>query len=139
MDAIDDRLSQALRERGQRVTSQRLVIHRVLHELDRHATAEDVQAAIADRLPGVSLPTIYATLDLLEQLGAVRRVAVPGGPALYDPRTEPHHHLVCRACGRTEDVDADVELAGVLRAARRRGFDPRHAEVVVAGLCRACS
>jgi Fe2+ or Zn2+ uptake regulation protein len=140
MDAatLDQRLSDTLRERGQRVTSQRLVIHRVLHELGRHATAEDVLGAVADRLPGVSLPTVYATLDLLEELGTVRRVAIPGGPALFDPRTAPHHHLVCRGCGRTEDLDADVDLTPAMRAAGRQGFDARHAEVVVSGLCERC-
>src|SRR3954452_2740040 len=97
---LDEDLGAVLRERGQRVTSQRLVIHRVLHELDAHATADDVLAAVADRLPGVSLPTVYATLELLDELGLARRVAVPGGPALYDPRTAPHHHLVCARCGR---------------------------------------
>jgi Fe2+ or Zn2+ uptake regulation protein len=136
---LDQELSDLLRARGMRVTTQRLVIHRVLHELGTHATAESMQAAIADRLPGVSLPTVYATLDLLEELGAVRRVAVPGGPALYDPRTAPHHHLVCRRCGTAEDLDAPVELAPVLAAAAAQGFEARHAEVVVAGLCSACA
>ena len=139
MDVLDQQLSDALRARGQRVTSQRLVIHRVLHELDAHVTAEDVLGAVAHRLPGVSLPTVYATLELLENLGAVRRVAIPGGPTRYDPRTAPHHHLVCRECGRAQDVDAAVELAPVLRAARRQGFATQHAEVVVAGLCDRCS
>src|SRR6185437_11677947 len=111
---LDDRLSAALRERGQRVTSQRLVIHRVLHELDAHVTAEQVLDAVDDRLPGVSLPTVYATLELLEDLGAIRRVAVPGGPALYDPRTEPHHHMVCSVCGGAEDVFADVDLGAAV-------------------------
>ena len=122
----DQQLSAALRERGQRVTSQRLVIHRVL-------------AAVADRLPGVSLPTVYATLDLLEDLGAVRRVAVPGGPALFDPRTDPHHHMVCSVCGRTEDVDAEVDLSAAERAAGAAGFDARHAEVLLRGVCARCA
>src|SRR4051794_13053857 len=117
---LDQRLSSALRRRGQRVTSQRLGIHRVLHELDRHATAEEVLGAVADRLPGVSLPTVYATLELLEQLGAVRRVAVPGGPALFDPRTDPHHHAVCAVCGKAQDVEAPVDLEPVEHAAERQ-------------------
>jgi Fe2+ or Zn2+ uptake regulation protein len=136
---LDDRLSAALRERGQRVTSQRLVIHRVLHELDAHVTAEEVLGAVADRLPGVSLPTVYATLELLEDLGAIRRVAVPGGPALYDPRTAPHHHMVCGTCGRAEDVFADVDLTAAVRSAKRDGFSARHAEVIVTGTCEACT
>jgi Fe2+ or Zn2+ uptake regulation protein len=139
MDELDRSLSETLRARGQRVTSQRLIIHRVLHQLGTHATAEMVLGAVADRLPGVSLPTVYATLDLLEELGAVRRVSVQGGPALYDPRTTPHHHLVCRSCGRAEDVDVPVELEAVLAAAVGKGFSPRHAEVVVAGRCSSCS
>src|SRR4051812_24745728 len=136
---LDDRLTAALRGRGMRVTSQRLVLHRVLHELDAHVTAEDLLTAVAGRLPGMSLPTVYATLELLEELGAVRRVAIPGGPALYDPRTTPHHHLVCARCGRAQDVEADVDVASAVRAAAGHGFDARHAEVVVTGICAECA
>ena len=135
----DATLRTALRERGLRVTSQRLVIHRVLHDLGTHTTAEDVLGAVVDRLPGVSLPTVYATLDLLEELGAVRRIAIPGGPALFDPRTTPHHHFVCRSCGHALDVEADVDLAPALAAAAGLGLQARHAEVVIAGTCDACS
>src|SRR3954453_23870518 len=105
---LDSRLGAALRDRGQRVTSQRLVIHRVLHDLAGHVTADDVLSAVSDRLPGLSLPTVYATLELLEDLGMAGRVAVPGGPARYDARTAPHHHLVCARCGRVDDLEADV-------------------------------
>jgi Fe2+ or Zn2+ uptake regulation protein len=136
---LDASLAAALRERGQRVTSQRLVIHRVLHELDAHVTAEEVLGASADRLPGVALPTVYATLDLLQELGAIRRVAVPGGPALYDPRTAPHHHMVCSVCGRAQDVEAQVDLGPAVAAAGDAGFSARHAEVLVTGVCAGCA
>ena len=96
--AAEERLVAALRARGQRVTSQRLVIGRLLRELDRHVTAEEVLRRAGERLPGMSLPTVYATLDLLADLGLARRVSV-GGPVLYDPRTEDHVHLRCRSCG----------------------------------------
>ena len=132
-------LTTALRERGLRVTSQRLVINHVLNEIGDHATAEDVLAAVADRLPGVALPTVYATLDLLEDLGAVRRIAVPGRPVMYDPRTQPHHHSICRECGRVEDLDVTVDIAPAVGAATAQGFEARHAEVLVAGLCAACA
>lgn len=135
----DRRLEGALRERGHRVTSQRLLIHRALQELDRHATAEEVLAAVADRLPNVSLPTVYATLDLLEELGAIRRVHAGSGPTLYDPRVEEHHHLVCRRCGGVEDVDASLDLGPALRAARRGKLAPDGGEVILTGLCAACA
>jgi len=135
---VQTQLSDLLRERGHRVTSQRLLIDRFLRENQGHLTAEQVLAGVADALPGTALPTVYATLELFEELGLVRRVQTGGGTMVFDARTEPHHHLTCRRCGAVEDVEAPVELAKVLRRARRAGFDPEHAEVVVSGLCRDC-
>ena len=136
---IDAPLAGALQARGRRVTPQRLAIHRAVRALGRHATAEEVLREVSGRVPGVSLPTVYATLELLEEMGLVRRVAAGEGPALFDPRTDHHHHSVCRRCGRVDDVDADVRLAPAVMAANRRGFDADHAQVVVSGLCEACA
>ena len=132
-------LAAALRERGQRSTPQRLAIARVLTDLDRHVTAERVHAEVSARMPGVSLPTVYATLDLLEELGLARRVATEGGAVVYDPRVDEHHHLVCRACGAIADVDAPVDTADVRAAARAAGFEPDASQVVVRGLCADCA
>jgi Fe2+ or Zn2+ uptake regulation protein len=136
--SIETTLAGALRERGQRVTPQRLAIARVVAELDRHVTAEHVFGEVSSRLPGVSLPTVYATLELLEQLGLVRRVSVAGS-AVYDGRIEEHHHLVCRRCGAITDVEAPVDRAGLLAAAQANGFAPDYSEVVVRGLCASCA
>jgi Fe2+ or Zn2+ uptake regulation protein len=136
--AAEARLVAALRDRGQRVTSQRLVIGRLLRELDRHVTAEEVLRRASEQLPGVSLPTVYATLDLLTELGEARRVSV-GGPVLYDPRVEDHAHLRCRECGRVADLEVPFDTARALRAAAATGFTPDGAELVVEGRCAACT
>lgn len=136
--ALDAELTEALRARGHRVTPQRLVIHRTVRELGRHLSAEEVLAAVSAHLPNVSLPTVYATLELLAELGTVRRLTAGAGPMLFDARTEEHHHLVCRACGRVEDLDAPVDLRGARRSARRRGYAADRAELVISGLCGEC-
>lgn len=138
-ESPDAALAAQLHTRGHRVTSQRLVIHRALRELDRHLSAEQVRDAVRDRLPGVSLPTVYATLDLFEQLGVVRQVSTGPGPTLYDPRAEPHHHLVCDVCGAVEDVDAPVDLSAAGRAARRQGFEPERSQLLIGGRCARCA
>src|SRR3979409_1906783 len=102
-------LTKVLHERGQRVTPQRLVIHRTLQDLNRHVSAEEVLDAVAERLPHVSLPTVYSTLELLGQLGLVRRVGPAGGRMMFDPRLDEHQHVVCSRCGRIEDLDAAVD------------------------------
>jgi Fur family ferric uptake transcriptional regulator/Fur family peroxide stress response transcriptional regulator len=136
---MESSLARALRERGQRVTPQRLMVARVLSDLDRHVTAEVVFDELGERMPGVSLPTVYATLDLLESIGLIRRVASERGAVVYDPRTDEHHHLVCRGCGAIVDVDAPIEADALLSAARSAGFAPDHAQVVVRGLCADCA
>jgi len=132
-------LEQQLRERGMRVTPQRLLMHRTLRELDRHVTAEELLGEVSKRLPNASLPTVYATLDLFAELGLVKRVRTGGGAALYDPRTAPHNHVQCRRCGKVEDLDSTVDVKNVLRAAKRQGFRPDGAELVVSGLCASCA
>ena len=131
-------LTTALRERGMRVTPQRVVVHLALQELDRHVTADELLDAVTERLPSVSLPTIYATLELLEELGMVRRVQ-RAGTALFDPRTAPHHHLVCTSCGSVEDLEGELETSALERAAGRHGFKHERVEALVHGRCRDCA
>jgi Fe2+ or Zn2+ uptake regulation protein len=131
-------LTAALHARGMRVTPQRVVVHRALRELDRHVTADELLDAVTDRLPSVSLPTIYASLELLEELGMVRRVQ-RSGTTLFDPRTEPHHHLVCTTCGSVEDLEFELDSDTLERTAAGRGFRPERVEALVHGRCRACA
>lgn len=139
MDATDQQLIDLLHSRGQRVTPQRLVIHRLLRRRDSHLTADQVREAVGHDLPGTSAPTVYATLDLLAELGLVRRIDAGTGAALYDSRTEPHHHTVCQRCGAIEDLDTPDDLTPIADAARHGGFHPQRVEVVVAGLCPRCA
>ena len=132
----DARLTAALRAGGHRVTAQRLVLHRVLQELGTHATAEEVLQAAAPRLPGLSLPTVYASLDLLDRLGVARRI--DGAAALYDPRPDGHQHFACRSCRRVLDVDAELDTAALSRAANGAGLRVDGVDVVLRGICDRC-
>ncbi len=134
----DAELTELLRERGLRATSQRVVMHRLLRDGNRHVSAEELLSEASDRLPGVSLPTVYATLELFEELGVVRRVNGGGGTLLWDTRADAHGHMICRRCGRIEDLETPLDLERARRRAARAGFQPDRAEVVVSGLCRRC-
>lgn len=127
-----------LHDRGQRATPQRLVILRELRRRARHTTADEIRLAVRRELPGTSTPTVYATLELLAELGLVRRIDAGAGAVLYDARTEPHQHTVCRSCGRIDDLDVDVPTDALTRECARAGFDPQAVEVVVSGLCPRC-
>jgi Fe2+ or Zn2+ uptake regulation protein len=137
-ETADTALSEALRARGLRVTPQRIAIARALRELDGHVTAEVVYGHVSTQMPGVSLPTVYAALELLQQLGLIRRVATEGGTVVWDARVADHHHAVCTRCGVIVDVDAELDQSGVMAAAQAAGFAVDDAQLVVRGLCAAC-
>jgi Fe2+ or Zn2+ uptake regulation protein len=128
----------ALRRSGYRVTPQRLAVAQALNAAGRHLSAEELMDAVSASLPGLSLPTVYASLEALEDAGLVRRVAGGRGAALYDAGPAAHHHMVCRRCGAVTDLQADVALEPALAGARRNGFEAEGAEVVVRGLCADC-
>jgi Fe2+ or Zn2+ uptake regulation protein len=125
----DQVLTEALRARGQRVTLPRLMVHRFVAGAPRHLTADDVH----EELPSLSFATIYSTLDLFEELGLVRRVSTLRGATVYDSRTDPHGHALCRRCGAMWDLDA-----GTAAAAAPDGFTVEEASVQVVGLCADC-
>jgi len=135
----DRRLTAKLRERGYRVTPQRLVTYRVLCQLSGHVTGEELQAAANLQLPNVALATIYTILALLVDLGLVRRIATGGGTTIYDAMTEPHHHLICTSCGTIADLPAQVDLAPARAAAAAAGFQADSVDVVVHGRCGRCA
>lgn len=136
---MDDRLSRELRGRGLRVTSQRIVIHRALCSQTQHMTAEQVLSKVSDVLPGISLPTVYATLELLEDMGLVRRFGTGNGAVLFDSRVEPHAHTVCRRCGATADLDGGSLSEQVADRAAQTGFVADHTQLVVWGMCGRCA
>jgi Fe2+ or Zn2+ uptake regulation protein len=130
-------LVELLHSRGQRVTSQRLVILRELRRRRQHATAEAIHRAVHEELPGISVPTIYATLELFVELGLARRIDTP--TALYDAGLDPHQHAVCRRCGRVQDVPGRLSASGLLSAACESGFQPQGAELIITGMCAECA
>jgi len=131
-------LTDTLRARNLRVTPQRLAVQAALQELGRHSTAEEVLERVHGTVPGVSLPTVYAALELLADLGLAARVQA-GRAVRFDPRTQPHHHFVCTACGAVTDLDADLELGPALERVRALGGEAAGAEVTVRGRCAACA
>jgi Fur family ferric uptake transcriptional regulator/Fur family peroxide stress response transcriptional regulator len=137
---IDQGLIGKLRERSLRVTSQRLVINRAIRAQPQHMTAEQVLDRVSDTLPGTSLPTIYATLELLEELGLVRRLAASrNGAVMFDSRVEPHAHTLCRRCGAIADLDGAPVSDRALARAREAGFAADHAQLMISGLCERCA
>ena len=127
-----------LRQAGLRVTSPRLAVLDVVAGRP-HIAAEDVASLVRERLGAVSTQTVYDALRVCTEVGLMRRIEPAGSPARYERRAgDNHHHLVCRHCGRIEDVECAVGHAPCLSADSDHGFRIDEAEVNYWGTCPEC-
>jgi Fur family transcriptional regulator, stress-responsive regulator len=130
--------AKTLREHGLQVTAQRLAVLRAVTALP-HCMADDVAEAVRAEIGAISRQAVYDALGILAEKGIIRRIQPAGSPALYEDRVgDNHHHLICRSCGKTVDVDCAVGEAPCLTAANASGYRIDEAEVIYWGTCPGC-
>ncbi|MEM7205818.1 MAG: Fur family transcriptional regulator [Planctomycetota bacterium] len=126
-----------LRESGLQVTAQRLAVLRAVGGRP-HCTAEQVAEDVRAEIGAISRQAVYDALRVLTERGLIRRIQPAGSPALFDPRVgDNHHHVICRTCGKTADIDCAVGAAPCLEASGS-DFEIDEAEVIYWGTCPAC-
>ena len=127
-----------LREHGVQVTAQRLAILRAVSGRP-HGTADAIAEDVRADIGAISRQAVYDALGMLAEKGLIRRIQPAGAPALYEDRVgDNHHHLICRTCGKTVDVDCAVGETPCLTAAADSGFQIDEAEVIYWGTCPEC-
>lgn len=138
--AVDSRaaLRDALLRAGHRFTRQRAAVFGVLCGTRSHPTAEEIFRVVRERIPDISLATVYKALEAFESAGACLRLTDGDGPARYDARVDDHHHLRCVACGRVIDVEGPALRGWAAGAAARQGFEVLDCRLVLVGRCAEC-
>ena len=132
-------MAQALRQRGYKLTSQRLAVVQVLHAGNERMIPSEVMERGRRICPTLGLTTVYRTLDLLGELGFVRRLHGQGrcrGYARVDDRNG--HHLVCQRCRQVIDFSCSGLEELIAQTSRRTGFSVQSHLLELTGLCPAC-
>jgi len=127
-----------LRKHGLPITAQRLAVLRAVAARP-HATADAIAEDVRAGIGSISRQAVYNALGMLAGKGLIRRIQPSGSAALYEDRVgDNHHHLICRTCGTTADVDCAVGKAPCLSASDNAGFRIDEAEVIYWGTCPDC-
>jgi len=128
-----------LTELGYRLTPQRMMILSAIEDSDSHISAEEIYAQVVAKYPHVNISTVYRTLELLKRLGLVTETDLGEGRVRYHPADKGHHHhLVCRECGATIDLDESAlfPLKNTLLRDYKFVADLRH--LAIFGRCTNC-
>lgn len=146
MPVSKEKFKEMLKEKGLKVTNQRLLILEVLaSHSDRHMTAEDIYELVKEDFPEIGLATIYRTLQLLLEMQLVDRINLDDGYVRYEigelfygATKHHHHHLICRLCGKILPFKIDLldDLEGYIE--EETGFHVLDHELKFYGLCSEC-
>ena len=139
-------LREKLREKGLKVTRQRILVLSVLEQnCGSHMTAEEVYGQVSEDYPEIGLATVYRTLQLLLEMQLVDRINLDDGCVRYEighllrgNAKHNHHHLICRSCGKVIPFDGDLLEGLEQHIEETAGFQVQDHEVKFYGLCREC-
>lgn len=146
MSISQEKFKEMLKDKGLKVTNQRLLVLEVLSsQRDKHMTAEDIYELVKEDYPEIGLATIYRTVQLLLDMQLVDRINLDDGCVRYEigdlfegePRHH-HHHLICRDCGNVIPFKNDLldELEDYIE--KQMGFHVLDHELKLYGQCREC-
>jgi Fur family peroxide stress response transcriptional regulator len=129
----------ALRQAGKRITEQRRTICEYLAATESHPTPYQVFEELSSLYPEMSRATVYNTLNVLKDLGAIVEIGFGADHTRYDTDTEPHINLVCLRCHEISDYAGPLPFTDIQQQlARQGGFLPIVMRVDVLGFCEKC-
>ncbi|UCF69702.1 MAG: transcriptional repressor [candidate division WOR-3 bacterium] len=136
MTSNSEHLKELLAEKGLKPTYQRLMILDYLQEHRKeHLTVEKIYTALSGEMPLLSMTTVYNALSSFLKAGLVSAITITGTEVRYDFLTEPHHHFLCRMCGRISDVDVQCPVA---ERKSMKGYLIEEVHGYFKGLCKEC-
>ena len=123
---------------GLRVTRQRQVLLDELRKVCNHPTADEMYQMARQRLPRISLGTVYRNLELMAENGMIRKLEVGGTQKRFDGNVAPHCHVRCLGCGRVDDLELSLDLDLEALARKQTGYTILRHSIEFSGLCPDC-
>ena len=130
--------AQILREKGLKVTPQRIAVYNMLRSTTEHPNAETIYKTLEPTNPTMSLATVYKTLDFFKQLGLVQELNVGEGRSRYDAVVDWHPHTVCTCCGKVGDLHMEALKNVSQKLAPELDFEVEMEQLILYGKCSEC-
>jgi Fur family peroxide stress response transcriptional regulator len=128
-----------LRENKIKITPQRRLILELVLKDRTHPCAEEVYLKVREKMPDISIATVYQTLELLEKKGILLKIDFPDGKSHYDPYTIPHLHFYCTNCKNIIDFEfEDREIFEKFINKIDRDFEIKNYAIILYGICKNC-
>jgi Fur family ferric uptake transcriptional regulator len=109
-----------------------------LQKLNTHPTARNLYEIVRNRLPQISLGTIYRNLEYFSSKGIIQKIEFSGSEARFDGHPENHYHVFCTECGKVDDIH-DISIDEMKIAPKNaNGYDIKAYRINFIGICPDC-
>jgi Fur family peroxide stress response transcriptional regulator len=125
-------------QHGIAVTHQRQVLYETMQSMHGHPSPEEVFAAVKQRIPSISLATVYKNIHLFVESGVFRELSIHHGTLRVEMNSVPHHHMVCSICKKVNDLPDGVLGTQSTAIVLPNGFMVERISVDVIGICPVC-
>ncbi|AFL87107.1 Fe2+/Zn2+ uptake regulation protein [Terriglobus roseus DSM 18391] len=125
-------------QHGIAVTHQRQVLYETMQSMYGHPSPEEVFAAVKQRIPSISLATVYKNIHLFVESGVFRELSIHHGTLRVEMNKVPHHHMVCSVCKKVADLPDDELSLQTAPTILPGGFLVERISVDVIGVCPDC-
>jgi len=136
-DELKDTIITRLREMGLKITAQRLVVITALASDKSHPSAIDIYRKAREKVPSISLSTVYHFLGLLKRHRLIKELEFEGMDNRYEADTTNHLNLICTKCGKIEDFAVYLPVPTEI-VQEHTGFKAHDMRIEYYGLCKAC-
>lgn len=126
---------QELKNKDIVLTPQRLAVWNFMKENSQHPCVEGVYVRVRKQFPSISLATVYSILQTFRSCGLLKELSIRKDKTCFDPSTEPHHHLLCKACDKIYDVEV---VCGIAKAGKISGHKIESVHGYFYGICKNC-
>ncbi len=123
---------------ARRDTKQRKIIFEELKKLKTHPTAEELFLLVKQRIPSISLGTVYRNLDLLKKQNKILMISIEKNFNRYDGNSQKHHHFYCNQCKKIFDIDQLNIFEKIKHALSKKKFQVTDYKINFYGYCKKC-
>lgn len=127
-----------LKEKGYKVTPQRIAVYDLLRGTKEHPSADMLYSKLQPLYPTMSLATVYKSLEVFKELGLVQELNVGEDKFRYDANPRQHPHITCSCCGKVEDVDDEMLFDLLEQVSTKTGYELVDQKLYFYGYCPQC-
>lgn len=127
-----------LKEKGYKVTPQRIAVYNILKNTKEHPSVDMLYSRLQPEYPTMSLATVYKSLEVFKELGLVQELNVGEDKFRYDSNVKQHPHIACIACGKVEDVDDEMLFDLKEQVEKKTNYKLVNQQLYFFGYCPGC-